>query len=167
MNISVKEIVHFEIQGNKPSSLIIQISSKQKTSAGQGTKITTNMFFHNKWKWLCIFIIISLFVYKYKMKLKMIKLIHQLVLSLLCFQHCWLLCSHLLLKDLKKRDALYCSLKQINIFVNQIITFDLLLLQMNDELYNLGKCRPKYGPEALRGRTIFFSLAFSYFWSSK
>lgn len=89
-------------------------------------------------------------------------MIHLLLLSL-CFQ---LLCSSLLLKDSKKWVTLYYSPKQINIFVNQLITFDLLLFQMNDELHNLGKCRPKCCPEALRRKTFFFP-ALSYFWSSK
>lgn len=60
-------------------------------------------------------------------------------------------------------DIVACS--KINIFVNQIITFGLLLLQMNDELRNLGKCRRECGPEALRRRTFFFfcSLLFLEF----
>lgn len=47
-------------------------------------------------------------------------------------------------------------------FSNQIMTFDLLLFQMNDELFNLGKCRPKCGPEAQR-RTFFSFFLFLEF----
>lgn len=86
----------------------------------------------------------------------MIKMIPSFLQPLMCF---WL-CQLLLLKKLLKSELfLYPSLKQINIFANQIITFDPLLffffLQMNDDP---GKRRPKHDPRSTEKDNFYSSL---------